>query len=102
MIYEGKSRWHLFANDVGGEREKESNSISVIGIIGPPTIFSALRGDTFSLPTTHFVSTFYPVLSRGMEKRGGEGRGRLSFVPHANLLPSSCLLHSDNYPTPNT
>lgn len=51
MIYEGKSRWHLFANDVGGGR-RESNSISVIGIIGPTYHFLRITGHVFAAHDT--------------------------------------------------
>lgn len=114
MIYEAKSGSvdgvaTCSRNTVG----RESNSISVIGIIGPLT--GPFLPFSLHVPSRHFVSTFYsgPPFLTGDERERERGGGRkgherdtgscLSDVfhtGHAKLLPSSC--QSYNYPTPNT
>lgn len=95
----GRRCCHLFGGRNTGEN---SNSISVIGIIGPPSnrrTHSRCTGHVHC-PSRHFPSTFYPALSHeGEREREGEkdwprtGYGKLSFrcaphTGHAKLLPS--------------
>lgn len=74
MIYEGKSRWHLFANDVGGERERERVEFDFRDRHYRPT-YHFLRITGGHVLAAHDTLCKY-FLPGPFSRDGKEGRGR--------------------------